>query len=209
MSPRSRPRSRWPPAGERRLHRADHSAEPDLGGADLSGACGSTRRARGAAGVYLLGGVHAREWGSSDILINFVQVLTDAYRTGTGITQGGRDLQRGGRPAHRDDLDVVVFPAGQPGRPASLDDRGPDVAQEPPPGRTPGSRPAAVGGGDGPGVDLNRNYDFLWDFPTKFSPQAPVATSTDPCSEVYRGPSAASEPETAQRHLAARPVTRP
>jgi hypothetical protein len=46
-------------------------------------------------GVYLLGGVHAREWGSPDILINFVQLLTgfvqlltDAYRDQTGIAQG-------------------------------------------------------------------------------------------------------------------------
>jgi murein tripeptide amidase MpaA len=64
-------------------------------------------------------------------------------------------------------------------------------------------RPAGVGdpgclsgGGNGPGVDINRNYDFLWDYPTTFSPSAPVATSVDPCSEVYYGPSAESEPET-------------
>src|SRR3712207_8470723 len=43
----------------------------------------------------------------------------------------------------------------------------------------------------------NRNYDFLWDFPTAFSPQAAVATSTEPCEEVYRGPGVVSEPETA------------
>jgi murein tripeptide amidase MpaA len=45
-------------------------------------------------------------------------------------------------------------------------------------------------------VDLNRNYDFLWDFPRKFSPAAPIQTSIDPCSEIYRGPNAGSEPET-------------
>src|SRR5664279_582884 len=43
-----------------------------------------------AEGIYLLGGVHAREWGSSDILISFVQRITDAYRTGTGITWAAR-----------------------------------------------------------------------------------------------------------------------
>ena len=41
-------------------------------------------------GVYFLGGIHAREWGSPDILINFIQLLTTAYRTNTGITQGGQ-----------------------------------------------------------------------------------------------------------------------
>ena len=45
--------------------------------------------------MYFLGGVHAREWGSPDILVNFVRLLTDAYRTGTGITQGGMSLAAG------------------------------------------------------------------------------------------------------------------
>src|SRR4051795_3346214 len=44
------------------------------------------------AGVYLLGGVHAREWGSPDLLINFVQLLTDAYRTGTASRGGSVSL---------------------------------------------------------------------------------------------------------------------
>lgn len=38
-----------------------------------------------------------------------------------------------------------------------------------------------------PGVDLNRNFDFQWSV---------AGTSADQCSEVYPGPSAASEPET-------------
>src|SRR5205814_7570052 len=48
-----------------------------------------------------------------------------------------------------------------------------------------------------PGVDLNRNYDFLWNFPLYFHPSSGVRNSTDPCDyEVYIGPSAFSEPET-------------
>jgi hypothetical protein len=38
------------------------------------------------------------------------------------------------------------------------------------------------------GVDLNRNFEFEW---------GGVGASSDPCFETYRGPSAASEPETA------------
>ena len=38
-----------------------------------------------------------------------------------------------------------------------------------------------------PGVDLNRNYGFGW---------GTGGSSTNPCSEVYMGPSAFSEPET-------------
>src|SRR5947208_13584045 len=41
-------------------------------------------------GVYFLGCVHAREWGSADILINFVEQLEQAYHNGTGLTFGSR-----------------------------------------------------------------------------------------------------------------------
>jgi carboxypeptidase T len=39
-----------------------------------------------------------------------------------------------------------------------------------------------------PGVDLNRNHAYAWD--------PPNGASTSPCDETYRGPAAASEPET-------------
>jgi len=44
------------------------------------------------------------------------------------------------------------------------------------------------GGGEF-GVDLNRNYDYKWGFDN-------VGSSGDPSSDVYRGPSAFSEPES-------------
>jgi murein tripeptide amidase MpaA len=160
--------------------------------------CHAIRVHHGAAarsGVYLLGGIHAREWGSPDILVNFVQLLTDAYRNGTGITQGGAAVSAEQVRAIVDTLEVVVFPQANPdGRHYSMTidpmwrkNRRPADAGDP---------GCPSGGGNGPGVDINRNYDFLWDFPTTFSPSAPVATSADPCSEIYYGPSAVSEPET-------------
>ena len=148
------------------------------------------------AGVYLLGGVHAREWGSPDILINFVRLLTDAYRTSTGITQAGVDLSAEDVQAIVNNLDVVVFPQANP------DGRHHSMTVDPMWRKNrrpadPGQPPCRSGGGDGPGVDINRNYDFLWDIATKFAPGAPVQTThEDPCSAVYNGPSAASEPET-------------
>lgn len=147
-------------------------------------------------GVYFLGGVHAREWGSPDILVNFVKLLTDAYRTGTGIDQGGMSLDAEKVAQIVDNLDVVVFPQANPdGRHYSMTVDPMWRKNRRPAGH--GDPHCAPGGGNGPGVDINRNYDFLWDFPSLFSPDAPVQTSTDPCSEVYRGPSAAAEPETA------------
>ena len=38
------------------------------------------------------------------------------------------------------------------------------------------------------GVDLNRNYEYEW--------ANPAGSSSDPCSDLYHGPSAFSEPET-------------
>ena len=44
--------------------------------------------------------------------------------------------------------------------------------------------------GDGSfGIDINRNYDYAWGIDN-------AGSSPDPSSDVYRGPSAASEPET-------------
>jgi carboxypeptidase T len=53
---------------------------------------------------------HSAPAGSPDILVNFVQLLTDAYRTGTGITQGGASVSAEQVRAIVDTLDVVVFP---------------------------------------------------------------------------------------------------
>jgi carboxypeptidase T len=153
-------------------------------------------------GVYLLGGVHAREWGSPDILINLVRLLTDAYRTGVGITQGGQSFSAAEVRAIVDTLELVIFPQANP------DGRHFSTTVEPMWRKN--CRPAAPSDpqcrsdddakafGVGPGVDINRNYDFVWDFPVKFNlRRSSVRTSTDPCDPTYNGPSAASEPETA------------
>src|SRR5262249_21539102 len=44
----------------------------------------------GRPAVYFLGGVHAREWGSSDILINFIEQLERAYLDNKGLTFGNK-----------------------------------------------------------------------------------------------------------------------
>jgi carboxypeptidase T len=161
--------------------------------------CHAIRIGRGSgaarSGVYFLGGIHAREWGSPDILTNFVLLLTQAYRNHSGITQGGKTFTAEEVDRIVTNLDVVVFPQANP------DGRHHSMTADPMwrKNRRPaasGAAPCPKGGGNGPGVDINRNYDFLWDFPSKFSVDAPVRTSVDPCSEIYRGPSSASEPET-------------
>lgn len=142
-------------------------------------------------GIYFLGGVHAREWGSCDILINFVQLLTDAYRTNGSITLGSKTYTAAQIQSIVNNKDIYVFPQANPdGRNYSMTkasmwrkNRRPAPA-----GHT---QPQCVG------VDVNRNYDFMWNYPKFFDPNAPVQNSTNPCDhDVYIGPSAMSEPET-------------
>jgi carboxypeptidase T len=142
-------------------------------------------------GIYFLGGVHAREWGSPDILINFVQQLTAAYGANTGVTIGSKKFTAAQIQSIVNGKDLYVLPQLNPdGRHFSMT-ANPDWRKN--------RRPAPPGHTDPDcvGVDLNRNFDFLWDFPKYFDPKAPVQNSSDPCDpEVYIGPGAISEPET-------------
>lgn len=146
-------------------------------------------------GVYFIGGVHAREWGSSDILVAFVERVADALRTGAGLVLGSKTFTAAQVASIVDNLDVLVFPQVNPdGRDYSMTS---DTCWRK--NRRPG-----LGAGVGcSGVDINRNYDFLWDFTNHFDPAAPVRNSTTTCGvcntdgyQTYIGPAVESEPET-------------
>jgi murein tripeptide amidase MpaA len=146
-------------------------------------------------GVYFIGGVHAREWGNPDILIHFIQQLTQAYRLGTGVALGGKSFTAAQIQDIVKRLDLFVFPQVNP------DGRNYSMVTE---AMWRKNRRGGLGTGTGcPGVDINRNYDFLWNFPTYFHPSAGVMNSTTTCGppnsfgySLYIGPAAASEPET-------------
>jgi carboxypeptidase T len=143
----------------------------------------------GRIGVYFIGGVHAREWGSPDILIFFIQQLTQAYRTNTGISLGGKSFAAAQIQSIVNSLDIFVFPQ------VNADGRNHSMNVDPMWRKN--RRPAPPSNPTCPGVDINRNYDFLWNYPAHFHPSAPVQNSQNPCDyQVYVGPSAASEPET-------------
>ncbi len=145
----------------------------------------------GRPGIYFLGGIHSREWGSCDILINFIEQLEQAYLNGTGITLGGKTFSATDIQTIVNNLDIYVFPQANPdGRNYSLNTEALWRKNR---------RTAAPNSNSGScvGVDVNRNYDFLWDFKTLFAPTSTVATSANPCDyQVYDGPNAFSEPET-------------
>ncbi len=145
----------------------------------------------GRPGVYFLGGVHAREWGSSDILINFVEQLEQAYLAGTGLAFGPKSFSPADIQTIVNTLDVVVFPQVNP------DGRNYSMTVDAMWRKNRRTAAPNTGSGSCVGVDVNRNYDFLWDFPTYYDPTAPIVDSTNPCDyQLYNGPSAFSEPES-------------
>ncbi len=143
-------------------------------------------------GVYFIGCLHAREWGSADILVHFIDRVTDAYHNNTNLTLGGKTFSAAAIKDIVEKLDILIFPQVNP------DGRHYSTTADP---MWRKNRRPALPGSTNPscvGVDLNRNFDFLWNFSLYFHPSAGVVNSTNPCDpEIYIGPSAISEPETA------------
>jgi murein tripeptide amidase MpaA len=145
----------------------------------------------GRTGIYFLGGLHSREWGSSDILIALIESLENAYLNRKGIKLGGKSFTAAQIKSIVNNLDLFIFPQSNP------DGRNWSMTQEAMWRKN--RRPAPTGDTNSTcvGVDLNRNFDFVWNYPKYFAPNAPIQNSMDPCDhDVYIGPAAFSEPET-------------
>lgn len=158
--------------------------------------------------VMAIGGQHAREWGTCEILINFMADILEAYQLNAGLAYSGKSFTSTQIKEIVDGLHLVVLPLVNPdGRKFDQEHQGPDDPANPEPGGWRRNRNTAYGDGSPTciGVDLNRNYDFLFDFKSKFHPDVwtpgssypyPIVVSDDPCSIVYHGPTPFSEPET-------------
>ena len=139
--------------------------------------------------VCFLGGVHGREWGGPDILVYFAMRLLRAYRDRHGFRLGRRHVSPARVRRLVETMDIVVFPQVNPdGRRFSME-RHPFWRKN--------RRPAPRGRDfRSIGVDLNRNYPFLWRFNKHFAPGT-ISSSYKPGDyETYVGPRPASEPET-------------
>jgi murein tripeptide amidase MpaA len=150
-----------------------------------------TKPANSVDAYYLTGGVHAREWGSCEILVNVATDLCAAYSGGTGVGYGGKYFSAAEVRALIEQFNIIIFPDVNPdGRNFSQTSVG--LWRK--------NRDAADSGGDPSkvGIDINRNQDFLWDFNTDFAPLAINAflASSDPSVDTYHGHAAQSEPET-------------
>lgn len=142
--------------------------------------------------VFFAAGVHARERGGPDNLIYFIADLLFAQKHSTGLTYGARSF------SHADVIKalktgIVFFPLVNPDG-VRFDQKTDSLWRK---NRNPAD--AAPGNDATIGVDVNRNYDFLWDFRRHFSPAATSATtlaSDDPGIETYHGRHAFSEAES-------------
>lgn len=161
--------------------------------------------------VLVTGGVHGRELAPPDALVSFVERLLAAYAAGTGvsypaITSGGVAFPAFSVTADEvisvvERLSLVVAPlVNADGRDFVLAPLGagddPDLHKLWRKNRRP--KPAGVTEESAAGVDLNRNFDILFDFAKHYDVAvADVHTSNDPHDDSYCGPNAASEPEAA------------
>ncbi|KAJ0123269.1 carboxypeptidase a [Diaporthe amygdali] len=160
------------------------------GGATIfGGKVGGTGTCNKAYRVYFNGGIHARERGSSDGVLYFISDLLYANATGAGLTYGSKSYTNA-QVKTALAAGIVFVPLSNPDG-VAYDQSSNSCWRK---NRNPAS---STGSASSIGVDLNRNFDFLWDFTKKFasSAQSSVA-STSPSSETYHGTKAFSEPET-------------
>jgi murein tripeptide amidase MpaA len=136
----------------------------------------------GRRGVLLVGGIHARELMNSDALIYFAFNLAYAYSQNKDFPLGGKVYGSSIVKMLIENMDIYILPLANPdGRAFVLAANGDRMWRG---NRAPNPGKACKG------VDINRNFDFLW--------SSGIMTSGDPCnaSQIYKGPSAFSEPET-------------
>jgi murein tripeptide amidase MpaA len=136
-------------------------------------------------GVLLIGGVHARELMNPDLLVELAVDLVAVHRGGPDIVLGGRTWPAARLRSTLQAIALYLLPCVNPdGRTyvMTVDDMWRKNRRDNP-------------GTSCDGVDLNRNADILWGV-------TEGQTSCSPCTDIYCGSAAFSEPENGNvRHL--------
>lgn len=165
--------------------------------------------------VLITGGVHARELAPPNALVTFLEKLLAAYASSSAITYPSWTDPVAGivydsftipwpwvRKAV-ESLDLYVAPlvnddghdyvlATLP-NPVQYDEQSQNKLWR----KNRRAAPAGVTDPNGVGVDINRNFDIVWNYPDFYNTAiAGVHSSDQPVSYLYIGPSAESEPET-------------
>jgi murein tripeptide amidase MpaA len=147
------------------------------------------RRGADVKSAIFVGGMHAREWVPPDSLFYLCADLLEARRANTGLRYGNAHFKKEQIARIFSDIQLILLPCANPdGRVYSqeVDYRW----------RKNRARNVTSNGTICFGVDLNRNFNIVWDFKKHFAPGA-VSASDQPCHrDLYVGPAAESEPET-------------
>ncbi len=120
--------------------------------------------------IFLNGAIHAREVITPLVLINFAELLADSFETDPRIAEIVNSRE------------IWLLPVINPDGYTYNEERDPG-------GGGMWRKNKRIVDGDTVGVDLNRNFPFMWGLDD-------YGSSPDPDWETYRGDSAASEPET-------------
>ncbi|PSN71559.1 Zn-dependent exopeptidase [Corynespora cassiicola Philippines] len=136
--------------------------------------------------LYLSAGMHARERGGPDQLIYWISDLLAANKAGTGLTYGKKTYTNAQVKSVLE-AGIVFFPLVNPDG-VTYDQSTSSLWRK--------NRNTKSGSsGSSVGVDINRNFNFLWNFKKYFDPSESPA-STSPSSEAFYGTAAESEAET-------------
>jgi murein tripeptide amidase MpaA len=138
--------------------------------------------------IYFTSGIHARERGGPDNLIYFVSDLLYANKHRKGLTYGNKTYTNSDVKKALG-AGIVFIPLTNPDG-VRFDQANSNLWRK---NRNPVSSTPGVNASVG--VDLNRNFDFLWNFTKHFDPSVDPA-STDPSSQAFYGTAPFSEPET-------------
>lgn len=131
-------------------------------------------------GLLLVGGTHARELINPDLLAGLAFKLCWAYANKTGLTFGPKTYGATDVRLIVEALDVIIVPLINPDGRRHV---------ESPTGYQWWRQNRSYNANGSRGTDLNRNYDFLWQWTIG-------NTSSNPWAETYKGVAAFSEPET-------------
>jgi carboxypeptidase T len=155
------------------------------GGKPIHGLRIHAGRTKASRAVVIVGGAHAREMIPPEAVLRFAWSLCQAYVNETGFSFGNKTYPAGVAKLLVEAIELNLVPMLNPDGREWVETNDQNWRKN----RRPGS-PCI-------GVDVNRNYDFLF--------TSGLSTSSNPCEyEVFRGPSAHSEPEVqALRNLIA------
>ena len=138
-------------------------------------------------GVLITGSMHAREWGGSDICVAFATNLLKSYASGAPLRYGDKAFSAAQVKAILERLELFIFADVNPDGKAYSQSADPTSAQTQGFWWRKNRNPNADVSDGATGVDINRNFDFLW--------SSGIGTSSDPESFTYKGQQAFSEPE--------------